>query len=227
MSEEYKDQISGCVENIVFTSEETGFTVASLKEPRKKDLTSIVGTLPLLQPGETLHCEGIWRHHPRHGKQFEVLTCKQSAPQDLLGIKKYLESGFIRGIGPTYAKRIVEKFGLQTLRVIDETPKRLLEVEGIGEKRIDLIEKNWRDQKNIRHVMIFLQGHQIGPSLAQKIYKLYGDESIEKVKENPYALAKKIFGVGFKTADTIAKNLGFPPPLAIELQQESNFFYGR
>jgi len=211
MSEEYKDQISGCVENIVFTSEETGFTVASLKEPRKKDLTSIVGTLPLLQPGETLHCEGIWRHHPRHGKQFEVLTYKQSAPQDLLGIKKYLESGFIRGIGPTYAKRIVEKFGLQTLRVIDETPKRLLEVEGIGEKRIDLIEKNWRDQKNIRHVMIFLQGHQIGPSLAQKIYKLYGDESIEKVKENPYALAKKIFGVGFKTADTIAKNLGFPP----------------
>lgn len=209
MSETYHDHITGCIENIVFTSEDTGFTVANLKEPKKQDLTSIVGVMPTIQPGETLFCEGIWKHHPRHGKQFEVSTYKQSAPKDLIGIQKYLESGLIKGIGPTYAKKIVEKFGLHTLRVIDETPNRLTEIDGIGPKRIELIEKHWKEQKSVRHVMIFLQGHQIGPNLAQKIYKLYGDQSIEKVKENPYALAKRIFGVGFKTADTIAKNLGF------------------
>jgi exodeoxyribonuclease V alpha subunit len=210
MPEEYHDHISGCIENIVFCNEENGFTVASLKEPRNKDLTCIVGTMPTIQPGETLFCEGIWKHHPKHGKQFEVSTYKQTAPKDLLGIRKYLESGHIKGVGPTYAKKIVDAFGLDTLKVIDETPSRLTEIEGIGPKRVELIEKHWKDQKNIRHVMIFLQGHHISPNLAQKIYKLYGDESIEKVKENPYALAKRIFGVGFKTADTIAKNLGFP-----------------
>lgn len=211
MPEDYHDQITGCIENIVFTSEDTGFTVANLKEPRKKDLTSIVGVMPTIQPGETLFCEGIWKHHARHGKQFEVISYRQTAPQDLLGIQKYLESGFIKGIGPAYAKKIVDTFGLDTLKVIDETPHRLTEIEGIGPKRVELIEECWQDQKAIRGVMIFLQGHHIGPSLAQKIYKLYGDESIAKVQENPYALAKKIFGVGFKTADTIAKNLGFAP----------------
>lgn len=209
MSEDYHDQITGCVENIVFSSDETGFTVANLKEPRKKELTSIVGVIPTIQPGETLFCEGIWKHHARHGKQFEVISYRQTAPKDLLGIQKYLESGLIKGIGPAYAKRIVDTFGLSTLKVIDETPNRLTEVEGIGAKRIEQIQKCWQEQKAIRDVMIFLQGHHIGPSLAQKIYKLYGDESIVKVQENPYALAKKIFGVGFKTADTIAKNLGF------------------
>lgn len=209
MVEDYRDQITGCIDNIVFCSEETGFTVANLKEPRKKELTSIVGIMPTIQPGETLFCEGLWKHHPRHGKQFEVITYKQTAPKDLIGIQKYLESGLIKGIGPIYAKKIVEKFGLDTLRIIDETPARLTEIDGIGTKRVELIEKHWKDQKSVRHVMIFLQGHQISPNLAQKIYKLYGDQSIEKVKENPYALAKKIFGVGFKTADTIAKNLGF------------------
>ena len=209
MTEQYQDHITGCVESIIFSSEDTGFTVASLKEPKKKEMTSIVGIMPMLQPGETLFCKGIWKHHAKHGKQFEVLEFQQTAPEDLLGIRKYLESGFIKGIGPTYAKRIVDKFGTQTLRIIDETPYRLSEIEGIGEKRIELIEKHWKDQKSVRHVMIFLQGHQISPNLAQKIYKLYGEDSITKVKENPYALAKKIFGVGFKTADTIASNLGF------------------
>jgi len=209
MTEEYHDQITGCVEHIVFSSEETGFTVASLKEPRKKELTSIVGILPTIQPGETLFCEGTWKHHARHGKQFEILSYKQTAPKDVLGIQKYLESGLIKGIGPAYAKRIVDKFGTATLEIIDEDPYRLTEIEGIGEKRIEQIKQCWHDQKSIRNVMVFLQGHQIGPSLAQKIYKLYGDESIAKIQENPYGLAKKIFGVGFKTADTIAKNLGF------------------
>lgn len=209
MSENYHDQITGCIENIVFSGEESGFKVANLKEPKKKDLTSIIGTMPTIQPGETLFCKGIWKHHPKYGKQFEVVSYEQSAPTDLLGIQKYLESGLIKGIGPTYAKKIVNKFGLNTLQILDETPEKLSEIEGIGAKRLELIQKHWKEQHAIRHVMIFLQGHHISPNLAQKIYKLYGDESIERVKENPYGLAKKIFGVGFKTADTIAHNLGF------------------
>ena len=209
MSDTPDDQISGSVENIIFSAEDTGFTVAKLKEPRKEDLTCIVGTLPTIKPGESIHCIGIWKHHPKFGKQFSVTSYKQTAPKDLVGIQKYLESGMIKGIGPAYAKKIVKKFGIETLKIIDKTPERLLEIEGIGEKRIDLIKEHWHDEKAIRDVMIFLQSHEIRPSLAKKIYKLYGDESINKVKENPYALAKKLFGVGFKTADNVAKNLGF------------------
>lgn len=210
MSDTPEDQISGSIENIIFTSEDTGFTVARLKEPRKEDLTCIVGTLPSIKPGESVNCIGIWKHHPKFGKQFEVKSYKQTAPKDLVGIQKYLESGMIKGIGPSYAKRIVEAFGVKTLDVIDKTPEKLLEIEGIGEKKVEVIIQHWQDQKAIRDVMVFLQGHGVTPSLAQKIYKLYGDESIAKVKENPYALAKKLFGVGFKTADTIAKNIGIP-----------------
>ena len=210
MSDSPEDQISGSIENIVFTAQDTGFTVAKLKEPRKEELTCIVGTLPTIKPGESVHCQGVWKHHPKFGKQFSVTNFRQTAPKDLKGIQKYLESGMIKGIGPGYAKRIVAQFGIDTLSVIDKTPERLLEIEGIGERRIDTIIQHWQDERAIRDVMIFLQGHDIRPSLAKKIYKLYGDESIAKVKENPYALAKKIFGVGFKTADTIAKNLGIP-----------------
>ncbi|MBM3191171.1 MAG: ATP-dependent RecD-like DNA helicase [Chlamydiae bacterium] len=209
MTEPYHDQITGCVENIVFASEESGFKIANLKEPKKKELTSILGPLPTIQPGETLFCKGIWKHHPKYGKQFEVTSYEQSAPTDILGIQKYLESGLIKGIGPSYAKKIVDKFGINTLKVLDENPEKLSQIPGIGAKRLELIQKHWKEQHAIRHVMIFLQGHHISPNLAQKIYKLYGDESIQRVQENPYALAKKIFGVGFKTADTIAHHLGF------------------
>lgn len=210
MSDTPEDQISGSIEQIVFAAEDTGFTVAKLKEPRKEELTCIVGTLPSVKPGESVHCQGVWKHHPKFGKQFSVTAFRQTAPKDLLGIQKYLESGMIKGIGPGYAKRIVREFGTETLNIIDKTPERLLEIEGIGEKRIDMIIQHWQDEKAIRDVMIFLQANGIRPSLAKKIYKLYGDESIRKVKENPYALAKKLFGVGFKTADSIAKNLGIP-----------------
>lgn len=205
------EDVHGYIESILFASEENGFTVARLKEPRKAELTTLVGTMPSLQPGETIRCKGIWKHHPQHGRQFDVSQYELEAPSDLVGIQKYLESGMIKGIGPVYAERIVKKFGLQTLQVIDETPDRLLQVSGIGEKRIDRIKVCWKEQRAVRDVMIFLRGHQVSPAFAQKIYKAYGDQSIEKVKANPFAMAKEIFGIGFKSADKIAKGMNIAP----------------
>lgn len=202
------EEIYGFVESIVFAGE--GFTVARLKEPRKLEQTCIVGPMPLLQPGETLRCKGSWEHHPQHGRQFKVTSFESHQPSDLFGIQKYLESGMIKGIGPVYAERIVKKFGLETLKIIDELPRRLLEVDGIGAKRVSLIESCWQQQKAVRDVMIFLRSHGVSPAFAQKIYKAYGDSSIEKVKSDPFILAKEIHGIGFKIADGIAKGLGMP-----------------
>lgn len=212
------DQISGYIENIVFYNEENGFAVVRLKQPREKNLMTILGVLPGINPGETIHCRGYWKHHPKHGRQFEVESYELTAPVDILGIQKYLESGMVKGIGPIYAKRIVEHFGTQTLKIIDKAPYRLLEIPGIGEKRIEKIETCWEEQKSIRRVMIFLQSHQVSPAFARKIFKTYGEDSIEKVTDNPYSLAKDIFGIGFKTADQLAKNIGIKNDASIRIQ---------
>ncbi len=204
------EELYGFIESIVFSEEERGFTVAKLKEPKKKEFTWIVGIMPSVQPGETIRCKGGWKHHPQHGAQFEVKSFDLEAPSDLLGIQKYLESGMIKGIGPVYAERIVKRFGLQTLNVLDTNPDSLREVAGIGMKRIEKIKICWHEQRSIRDVMIFLRGHGVSPSYAQKIYKAYGDQSIDKVKTNPYRLAQEIRGIGFKTADSIAQGIGIP-----------------
>lgn len=204
------EEIYGYIENIVFTESEKGFTVARLKEPKKKELTCIVGYMPSIQPGESIRCKGGWKIHPEYGQQFEVKSFELQAPSDLLGIQKYLESGMIKGIGPVYAERIVKCFGLNTLDVIDKSPDRLLEVPGIGGKRVDKIKVCWSEQQSIREVMIFLRGHGVSPSYAQKIFKNYGNQSIEKVRSNPFQLAKEIHGIGFKSADLIAQNIGIP-----------------
>ena len=212
------DQLVGYIENIVYTEPDNGFTVARFKVPSQKDLITIAGSLPSVQPGETLRCKGNWKVHPKHGRQFEVLSFDTQAPSDLLGIQKYLESGMIKGIGPVYAERIVKTFGLQSLEIIDTTPERLTEVEGLGDKRIDKIKSCWQEQKAVRDVMVFLRGHGVSAAYAQKIYKAYGDRSIQKVKDNPYALAKEIFGIGFKIADGIAQGMGISSssPLRID-----------
>lgn len=202
------EEIYGFIDTIVFAEEENGFTVARLKEPKKKELTCIVGIMPSVQPGETIRCKGLWRIHPEHGQQFEVKSFELQVPSDLLGIQKYLESGMIKGIGPIYAERIVKLFGLNTLDVIDKKPDRLLEVAGIGEKRVEKIKTCWHEQQSIRDVMIFLRSHNVSPSFAQKIFRIYGKQSIEKVRSNPFRLAKDIHGVGFKTADLLAQGLG-------------------
>lgn len=202
------DQICGYIERITFQNSENGYTIAQLKMPSRSDLVCIVGSMPAIKPGETVRCVGQWKQHLIHGRQFCVNECKVEAPADIMGIKKYLGSGLIKGIGPVYAARIVQKFGIDTLNIIDQHPDRLLEIEGLGEKRLDKISSCWSEQKSIREVMIFLQSHGVSPTYAQKIYKSYGDKSITKVKENPYHLAKDIFGIGFLTADTIAQKVG-------------------
>lgn len=202
------EELHGFLESIVYSQPENGFTVARLKVPKQKELVTIVGVLPGVQPGETLRCQGSWKHHPQHGKQFEVASFEWKSPEDAVGIQKYLESGMVRGIGPIYAERIVKQFGTKTLEVIEHSPERLAEIPGIGEKRIEKIVQSWNEQRQIRTVMIFLRGHGVSPAYAQKIFKKYGEQSIQIVQENPYRLAKEIQGIGFKSADLIAEALG-------------------
>ncbi len=202
------ESICGYIERLTFYNPETGFTVAQLKAPRSQELICIVGTMPGVKPGETVRCHGHWKSHLIYGRQFEVHHFRTEAPSDILGIKKYLGSGLIKGIGPIYAARIVEKFGVETLEIIDKSPERLAEVEGLGKKRMEQIKCCWSDQRSSREVMVFLQSNGVTPTFAQKIFKTYGAQSIQKVKENPYNLARDIRGIGFRTADRIAQQMG-------------------
>jgi exodeoxyribonuclease V alpha subunit len=200
--------IHGLLEKISYHNEENDFVVAKLREKEKKELTTIIGNLSGINPGESLKLTGKWVQNKRFGEQFQVETFEVTVPATLLGIQKYLASGLIKGIGSIMSERIVEKFGLHTLEVIEKKPERLSEVEGIGPKRISMIIKAWVEHKEIKEIMIFLQGHGVSAAYSAKIYKQYGDQSIETVRENPYRLAHDIYGVGFITADKIAQNLG-------------------
>jgi exodeoxyribonuclease V alpha subunit len=200
--------IFGLLEKISYHNEENDFVVAKLREKEKKELTTIVGNLSGVNPGESLKLTGKWVQNKRFGEQFQVESFEVTVPATLHGIQKYLASGLIEGIGPIMSERIVEKFGIHTLEVIEKKPERLSEVEGIGPKRISMIRKAWGEQKEIKEIMIFLQGHGVGAAFSAKIYKQYGDQSIERVRENPYRLAHDIYGIGFMTADKIAQNLG-------------------
>ncbi len=207
MAEE--QEISGYVERITFSHPETGFTVAKLKEPRKSDLTTLVGCLPGIHAGLYLHCKGKWLMHPDHGWQFDVCHFVGHTPHNEEGIQRYLGSGLIKGIGAYLATKIVEKYGKETLEVIEKSPDVLLEVHGIGAKRLAMIRRSWDEQKAIREVMLFLQPFEVSPSFAQKIYRKYKEDSIAKVKENPYRLAHEVHGIGFKSADRMAQKMGF------------------
>ena len=167
--------------------------------------------------------KGEWANHPKYGEQFKIVQYKTSVPASVYGIQKYLGSGLIKGIGPIMAKRIVNKFGKQTLDIIEDEIERLAEVDGIGKKRIGMIRKAWDEQKEIRDVMLFLQSHGVSSGYATKIFKQYGEQSIEVVKENPYRLATDIFGIGFVTADNIAEKLGFAKDS--ELRAEAGILY--
>jgi len=204
------DTLQGAVERITFYNAENGYTVLRLHVPGQADLVTVVGNLPEVQPGESLKLLGAWMNHPKHGKQFKAERCEQVLPATIEGLKKYLGSGMVRGVGPVMAGRIVKKFGLQTLDVLDHHPEQLRQVLGIGPVRAANIAQAWVQQKAIKDVMLFLQSHGVSTSLAVKIYKQYGDDSIPIVKDDPYRLARDIFGVGFKTADKIARDLGLP-----------------
>jgi len=201
--------LSGQIERVTYTSTESGFTIAKVKVRGQRDLVTVVGNLLAPTPGEVLEMRGEWTRHPRFGEQFKVKEFKTKIPATVYGIKRYLGSGLIKGLGPVMAGRIVERFGKETLEVIDNQIARLAEVEGIGQKRIGMIAGAWEDQKDIRDVMVFLQSHGVGSGFAAKIFGKYGNRSIAVVKENPYRLATDIFGVGFLSADKIAQNIGF------------------
>ncbi|MEH2102940.1 MAG: ATP-dependent RecD-like DNA helicase [Nostoc sp.] len=203
--------ITGVIERLTFHSEESGYTVARLVRPRFRDLTTIVGSFANIQPGQTLQLTGFWREHPQFGPQFQVTNYKETKPATLTGIEKYLGSGLIKGVGPVTAKRIVAHFGLETLEIIENQIERLIEVQGIAKKRITLIKNAWSTQKAIKEVMVFLQSHGVSTTYAVKIYKQYQDKAIDTVTHNPYQLATDIYGIGFLTADKIARNLGVAP----------------
>ncbi len=201
--------LSGQIEKITFTSEENGFTIARMKVPGRHDPVTVVGTLMAPKPGEIFDMRGEWTNHPRFGRQFKVRDYKTRVPATVSGIRKYLGSGMIKGLGPVMADRIVDRFGQKTLDIIDNNIQRLAEVEGIGQKRIAMITEAWAAQSEIRDVMLFLQSNDVGSGYAAKIFKQYGNQSIAVVKQNPYRLATDIFGIGFQTADRIAGKLGF------------------
>ncbi|MCC5633945.1 ATP-dependent RecD-like DNA helicase [Nostoc sphaeroides CHAB 2801] len=205
------ETITGVVERLTFYSAESGYTVARLTRPRSNELTTIVGSFANIQPGQTLQLTGFWRDHPQFGTQFQVVNYRETKPATLTGIEKYLGSGLIKGVGPVTAKRIVAHFGLETLDIIENQIERLIEVQGIAKKRITLIKNAWSTQKAIKEVMVFLQGHGVSTTYAVKIYKQYKDEAIATVTKNPYQLAADIYGIGFLTADKIARNIGIAP----------------
>jgi exodeoxyribonuclease V alpha subunit len=182
-----------------------------MTRPRSTELTTIVGSFANIQPGQTLQLTGFWRDHPQFGPQFQVVNYRETKPATLTGIEKYLGSGLIKGVGPVTARRIVAHFGLETLDIIENQIDRLIEVQGIAKKRIKLIKNAWETQKAIKEVMVFLQGHGVSTTYAVKIYKQYGDKAIATVTHNPYQLAADIYGIGFLTADKIARNLGVAP----------------
>jgi exodeoxyribonuclease V alpha subunit len=205
------EQLRGTVERVTFYSEETGYSVVRLSVAGQCDLVTIIGNLPEVQPGESLHLEGEWTTHQQYGWQFKVERCQQVLPATVEGIKKYLGSGLVKGVGPVTAARIVQRFGADTLHVLDEEPRRLREALGVGKKRAAAVARAWEEQKHIREVMLFLSSHAVTTGLAVKIYKTYGDDALNVVRSDPYRLARDIWGVGFKTADKIARDLGLPP----------------
>ncbi len=205
------EHLQGIVERVTYHAEDSGYTVARLKVPSAHDLITIVGSFPDIHAGQTLRLTGYYREHAKYGQQFQVVSAQETKPATLTGLEKYLGSGLIKGIGPVTAKRIVAHFALDTLEIIEQSCSRLIEVPGIGERRVGMIERAWAAQKAIKEVMLFLQGHDVSTTYAVKIYKHYGDQSIEIVSKNPYQLATDIYGIGFITADTIARKLGIAP----------------
>lgn len=202
------EKIEGSLEHIVYRNEENGYTVGKLLEVGHANITTVVGSMMGVQVGETLLCQGYWRNDKKFGKQFVVEAFDVKIPSTTRGIELYLASGSVAGVGATFAKRIVDHFGEVTLEIFDIAPHRLLEIEGIGKKKLERIQSAWAKQKDIRQVMIFLQNYGVSPAYAQRIFKAYGQQSIERVKENPYRLSTEIDGIGFKKSDAIAQKMG-------------------
>ena len=215
--------ISGLVERVTFHNPETGFCVLRVKARGHRDLVTTVGHAAMISAGEWITASGIWINDRTHGLQFKAQFLKTSAPSSLEGIEKYLGSGMIRGIGPVYARRLVKQFGTDVFDIIEATPGRLREVEGIGPVRAAKITAGWADQKVIREIMVFLHQHGVGTARAVRIFKTYGTDAVQVMSENPYRLARDIRGIGFRTADAIAEKLGIEKTALIRLRAGISF----
>ncbi len=212
-----KSALQGTISRITYQHRETHYTVARL-DPDNGATVTVVGPLFPVSEGEEIKVFGSWKNHPRYGLQFQIDHWQKVEPATIEGIEKYLGSGLIRGIGPNYAKRLVQSFGLDTLRVLSEEPLRILEVEGIGEVRAHRIMQAWQEQRGMQDVMVFLQGHGVGPALALRIYRVLGSATISRVKENPYCLAQEVRGIGFLLADRIANAIGIRGDFPLRVQ---------
>lgn len=211
-------KIRGVVERITYQNPENGYTVLKCAVKSYKELVTVIGSLLDVNVGSVLLIYGNWKVDSRYGRQFAAESWEETLPATVFGIEKYLGSGLIKGVGPKYAKKIVAQFGTETLEVIETEISRLQEVDGIGKKRIKMIRDSWERQKEIKNVMLFLQDHGVSTSFAAKIYRQYGNESLEKMKENPFQMADDIWGIGFKTADGIAQKLGFAKEAYVRLR---------
>lgn len=209
-------ELQGIVEDIVFQNDDNGYVVARIKE--KNSLVTVVGFVPYIMEGQNLRLEGKWVVHPQFGDQFKIEGCEELVPDTTLGIERYLASGIISGIGPVTAKKIVAKFGKETLDILDNNIGRLKEIEGIGDKKVGTIQESYSKQREVRNIMMFFQNYGITPGQCMKIYKRYGENSVNIVKENPYTLTEEIAGIGFKTADKIARSLGIDPKSPFRIQ---------
>ncbi|MCD7863700.1 MAG: ATP-dependent RecD-like DNA helicase [Lachnospiraceae bacterium] len=212
------DHLRCVVERITYQNAENGFSVIKCRAKGFQDLVTVVGNMPDVHVGSVLTMQGQWRIDGKYGRQFSAEKWEETLPATTYGIEKYLGSGLIKGVGPKFAKRIVQKFGKDTLEVIETDPDNLIQVEGIGQKRVERIKKGWQEQKEIKNIMLFLQSHDVSTAHAVRIYKTYGNDSIKIVEENPYRLADDIWGIGFKTADQIAEKLGIEKDRFIRLR---------
>ncbi|MCK9609504.1 MAG: ATP-dependent RecD-like DNA helicase [Methylomonas sp.] len=212
------EKLHGSIERVTFHSEASGSCVLRVKVKSYRELITVIGSAASVTAGEYIECLGCWVNDRQHGQQFKTISLKIVPPTTLDGIEKYLGSGMVKGIGPHFAKKLVKAFGERVFDVIEQTPERLLELPGIGKKRQERVTSAWAEQKVIREIMVFLQSHGVGTSRSVRIYKTYGEQAIEKVRENPYRLALDIHGVGFKTADTLAQKLGIGPQSLMRAQ---------
>ncbi|WP_251861548.1 ATP-dependent RecD-like DNA helicase [Clostridium sp. Marseille-Q2269] len=214
-------EIQGYIEDIVFTNDENGYVVAKIMV--EKDIVTIVGCMPYIAEGQNLKLKGQWVIHPQFGNQFKVEICEEVVPNTIVGIERYLSSGIISGIGPVTAKKIVKKFGEETLNILDNNIERLTEIEGIGKKKIDTIYESYIKQNEVRNIMMFFQNYGVTPNQCMKVYKRFGENSVSIVKENPYILTDEIRGIGFKTADKIARSLGIAANSPFRIESGINY----
>ncbi|RQD58783.1 MAG: ATP-dependent RecD-like DNA helicase [Desulfonatronovibrio sp. MSAO_Bac4] len=224
------------VTNLVYHNEENGYAVVRVTSQEEPGLVTVCGTMGRLVPGEMLSLKGQWKEHPKYGRQFIVSEFEQIFPATVNGIKRYLSSGMIKGVGPVMAEKMVKEFGKEVLDILENDPDQLLKIDGLGPKKLEKIISSWEGQREIRTLMLFLQTHQIPTTFAGRIYKKYGSEAVSVIKDNPYSLVYDIRGVGFKTADKMALKLGMAPDspqriqaaviyILFQLSEKGHLFY--